>query len=108
MIEDITFTYLDNNIKKECIIVDRFQKNNKNYLIYKEENNDELYAALYEIINNTTKIIPITDDKDYDVDKLISRLNTIKVFISNENDSRYDICLDKSENLIEQANALFK
>ena len=67
MIEDITFTYLDNNIKKECIIVDRFQKNNKNYLIYKEENNDDIYAALYEIIDDKLKIIPIEDEIDYDI-----------------------------------------
>ena len=36
------------------------------------------------------------------MDKIISRLNIIKVLISNNNDSRYDICLDKSVNYADE------
>ena len=42
--------------------------------------------------------ILISNDKDYDVEKLICRLNLIKVLISSDEDSRYDICLEKSDN----------
>jgi len=68
MVENINFKTIDNkgDIKKYTIL-DRFNKNNKNFIIYKEENKDDLYAALYEIINETMKIIPIEDDKDYDI-----------------------------------------
>lgn len=68
MIEDINFNVIDNNgIVKNYIILEKFTKNNKNYLIYKEENKEDLYAALYEIVNETIKIIPIENDEDYDV-----------------------------------------
>ena len=68
MIEDITFNYIDEkgNVIK-YIIVDKFSKNTKNYIIYEEENKEELYGALYEIIDDKIKIIPIDDDKDYDI-----------------------------------------
>lgn len=68
MIEDINFNVIDNNgIVKNYIILEKITKNNKNYLIYKEENKEDLYAALYEIVNETIKIIPIENDEDYDV-----------------------------------------
>ena len=77
--------------------------------------NDEFISNLVKDLNNkgfNVKIIPnlnnldigedcdilISNDKSYNVDKAVSRLNLIKVLISNENDSRYDICLDKCEN----------
>lgn len=68
MIEDIKFNVIDNNGNvKNYIIIEKFIKNNKNYLIYQEENKEDLYAALYEIVNETIKLIPIENDKDYDV-----------------------------------------
>jgi len=68
MIEDINFNIIDNNgAVKNFVILEKFTKNNKNYLIYKEENKEDLYAALYEIINETIKIIPIENDEDYDI-----------------------------------------
>ncbi len=65
---NISFDYIDdegNSIKYE--IIDRFNKNGKNYIVYSEEDKEELYAALYEVIDNKIKIIPIIDDKDYDI-----------------------------------------
>ena len=75
--------------------------------------NDEFISKLVKDLNNrdfNVKLIPnlnnlaigedcdilISNNKEYDVDKIISRLNIIKVLISNEDDSRYDICLEKS------------
>ena len=67
--QNITFKVIDDFGKtKKYEILARFSKNEKNYLIYQEENNDEdIYSSLYEIIDNKIKIIPITDDKDYDI-----------------------------------------
>lgn len=68
MVENINFKTIDNKGElKKYIMLDIFNKNNKNFIIYKEENKDDLYAALYEIVNETMKIIPIEDDKDYDI-----------------------------------------
>ena len=68
MVEDINFNVIDNNGNvKNYTIIEKFTKNNKNYLIYKEENKEDLYAALYEIVNETIKLIPIENDEDYDV-----------------------------------------
>lgn len=77
--------------------------------------NDEFISKLVKDLNNkgfNLKLIPnlnnfdigkdcdilISNDKNYDVDKIVSRLNIIKVLISDDNDSRYDICLGKSSN----------
>ena len=42
--------------------------------------------------------ILISASREYDVDKIISRLNIIKVLISKDYDERYDICLDIRKN----------
>jgi len=68
MIENINFNMIDKDgVIKNFIILEKFNKNNKNYLIYKENGKDDLYAALYEVINEKIKIIPIENDEDYDV-----------------------------------------
>lgn len=67
MIEDIEFTVNDKNGIKKYIIIDKFNKNNKEYIIYKEKDNDDLYAALCMQNQNELKIIPIEDSNDYDI-----------------------------------------
>lgn len=65
---DVLFDYMDQfGTIRHYRIIDRFQKDNKNYMIYKEEGKEDLLADLYEIIDDKLKIIPITDDKDYDI-----------------------------------------
>ena len=81
--------------------------------------NDEFISKLAKDLNNkgfNVKLIPnlnnfdigedcdilISNDKNYDIDKIISRLNIIKVLISDNNDSRYDICLNKSVNYADE------
>ena len=81
--------------------------------------NDEFISKLVKDLSNkgfNVKLIPnlnnfaigedcdilISNNINYDVDKIISRLNIIKVLISNNNDSRYDICLDKSVNYADE------
>ena len=80
--------------------------------------NDEFISKLVKDLNNlgfNVKLIPnlnnfdigedcdilISNDVNYDVGNVISRLNIIKVLISSDNDSRYDICLDKTLNACE-------
>ena len=67
MVEDIKFSVIENGILKEYIIIEQFNKNYQNYIIYKEDGDDDIYAALYEIIDDKIKIIPIEDNKDYDI-----------------------------------------
>ena len=42
--------------------------------------------------------ILISADENYDVDRIVSRLNIIKVLVSDNIDERYDICLAKQDN----------
>lgn len=75
MIDDIKFSLIIDNEEKTFLIIDKFSTNNKNYIIYKEENNDDLYASLYEVNDGKIKIIPIESDIDYDiVDEYLSGL----------------------------------
>jgi len=46
--------------------------------------------------------ILISNNKDYNIDKIISRLNLIKVLISDNDDERYDICLDMKDNYADE------
>lgn len=71
MLEDTTFDYMneDGVIIKYHILYE-FSKDGKSYIIFKnvnDENNEELYSALYEKKDTNIKIIPIEDDKDYDI-----------------------------------------
>ena len=76
MINDISFNYLtEEGLLKKYIIIDKFNKDTKDFIIYKEENKDELYTSLYEIINDKIKIIPIEKEEDYNtVDEYLERL----------------------------------
>lgn len=101
------------------VFIDKINQNNfitnKKIDISIISKNDEFISKLVKDFNNkgfNVKIIPnldnlaigedcdilISNEKTYDVEKIISRLNIIKVLISNDNDSRYDICLDKCDN----------
>ena len=105
------------------IFIDKINQNhfitNKKIDISIISKNDEFISQLVKDFNNrgfNVKLIPnlenlaigedcdilISNDKDYDVEKIISRLNIIKVLISNDNDSRYDICFDKSDDYAEK------
>lgn len=105
------------------ILIDKIYQNhfitNKKLDISIVSKNNEFITELVKNFNKkgfNVKLIPnlknldigqncdilISNDKNYDVDNLISRLNTIKVLISDDNDSRYDICLDKCENYADE------
>lgn len=69
---DIIFKY--NN--KMYTIIDRFSMKDKNYIIYKLDDKDDLYAALYEIDgNNNIQLFDIINEEDYDIiDKYLEKL----------------------------------
>lgn len=69
---DIIFKY--NN--KMYTIIDRFSMKDKNYIIYKLDDKDDLYAALYKIDdNNNMQLFDITNEEDYDIiDKYLEKL----------------------------------
>ena len=54
------------------------------------------------MLNKPTASLLISNDKDYNIDKAISRLNLIKVLICENDDERYDICLDVKENYADE------
>ena len=46
--------------------------------------------------------ILISNNKEYNIDKVVSRLNLIKILISSDDDERYDICLDARKNYADE------
>lgn len=48
-----------------CNIIAMFSRFNKNYIIYEE--NDEYLASLYVLEKDEIRLIPITDEKDFDI-----------------------------------------
>ena len=73
---DIKFNHVDKHGDiKQYNILDKININNKNYIIYEEDKRKDIYASLYEIIDDKIKLIEITDEKDYDlIDKYLEKL----------------------------------
>ncbi len=67
MVSDISFSLFINNKEVKFIILDKFNKENKNFIIYKEIDKDDIYASFYEIKNEKLKLIPIEEDHDFDL-----------------------------------------
>lgn len=66
--ENINFEYINSNGDIEhYTILDKFEKNKKKFIIYQKEDESEIYAALYEIIDDKIKIIPIENNEDFDI-----------------------------------------
>lgn len=62
-----------NNKKIECEILFTFTKNNKNFIVYYDDE-QEILASYYIINEDKTIISPITDDIDFDlVDEEINK-----------------------------------
>lgn len=76
MIDDIKFNLLnDSGIEETYLIIDKFEKDDKKFILYQEENKDELYASFYEVIDDKIKLTKIEKDEDYDiVDEYLERL----------------------------------
>lgn len=65
--------YNTNNEKLKCEVLFTFEKNNKSYIIYKDEE-DDILASYYKLEGDNAIISPITDESEYDlVDKEIEK-----------------------------------
>lgn len=58
--------YNSNNKKLNCELLFTFEKNNKSFIVYKDEE-DEILASYYIIKEDKIIILPIEEDKDYDI-----------------------------------------
>ena len=58
--------YDKNNKEINCQIIFTFEKDNKNFIVYYDEEKDIL-ASYYKLEGEKAIIFPITDDKDYDL-----------------------------------------
>lgn len=65
--------YDQNNSEINCKIIFTFSNNNKNFIVYYDEEEDIL-ASYYTLDKDNAIISPITDDSDFDlVDKEIEK-----------------------------------
>lgn len=63
--------YDKNNKKLECEILFTFSSNNKQFIVYMD-NEEDILSSYYEINDDKIIITPITSDLDYDmVDKYL-------------------------------------
>ncbi len=63
---DLTFKVNENGKMINYNIIKYFKYKNKNYIIYSEENNDEIYASSYLIENNELILNKIESDEEWD------------------------------------------
>ena len=68
------FEIYDNNENKlNCEVLFTFNKNNKNFIVYNDQDGDIL-ASYFETTGDKTTISPIKDENDFDlVDKELER-----------------------------------
>ena len=76
----MNFTIVDENGKKVfCDVIGVFQHNNKNFIVYTDNELDngskEVYASLYKLKENRVVLLPITLESDWDlVDEYLANL----------------------------------
>ena len=74
----LTFKLTEDGITKEYFIIKMItnKDNNKNYIIYTENNdNKDIYASTFEINDNELKLHEIENDSEWDyVDSILSNI----------------------------------
>lgn len=58
--------YNENNEKIKCEVLFTFKDNNKQFIVYMD-NEDDILASYYKIDDNKLIITPITKEEDYDI-----------------------------------------
>ena len=58
--------YDKDNKKIECEILFTFEENNKQFIVY-IDNEENILSSYYELKDNKLILTPILDDKDYDI-----------------------------------------
>lgn len=74
----LTFKLTEDGIEKEYFIIKMItnKDNNKNYIIYTENNdNKDIYASTFEINDNELKLHEIENDDEWDyIDSILSNI----------------------------------
>ena len=58
--------YYKDNKKLECEVLFTFDSNNKQFIVYMDEE-ENILSSFYEIKDNKLVLTPITSDLDYDI-----------------------------------------
>lgn len=58
--------YYKDNKKLECEVLFTFDSNNKQFIVYMDEE-ENILSSFYEIKDNKIILTPITSDLDYDI-----------------------------------------
>ena len=58
--------YYKDNIKLECEVLFTFDSNNKQFIVYMDEE-ENILSSFYEIKDNKIILTPITNELDYDI-----------------------------------------
>ncbi len=69
--KDLTFKVNENGKIINYNIIKYFKYKDKNYIIYNEENKDEIYASTYVIENNELILNKIDTDEEWDYIDLV-------------------------------------
>lgn len=72
----LTFKLNEDGIEKEYFIIKMITNNNKNYIIYSENNDSkDIYASTFEINDNELKLHEIENDDEWDyIDSILSNI----------------------------------
>ncbi len=76
MKDKLTFKLTEDGLEKEYFIIKMFTYNDKDYMIYTENNDTkDVYAAKYEIKDNELKLYEIETDEEWNyVDSILSNI----------------------------------
>ena len=76
----MSFKVVENGIEIECKIVLKFrdENNDKNYIVYKEDGNDELFASRYSVIDDRIVLDEIETEYEWNmIDNMLERSGDI-------------------------------
>lgn len=72
----LTFKLNEDGVEKEYFIIKMITNNNKNYIIYTENNDSkDIYASTFEINDNELKLHEIENNDEWDyIDSILSNI----------------------------------
>ena len=73
--KNLTFEVEENGKNKKFNIIKIVKRNDKNYIIYNEENSDEINASTYNIVDNKVILGEIKTKEEWDyIDSILEGL----------------------------------
>ena len=74
--KNLTFEVEENGKNKKFNIIKIVKRNDKNYIIYNEENSEEINASTYNIVSNKVILGEIETDEEWDyIDQILEGLD---------------------------------